>query len=73
MGGFQLVSYGIGVVMSGGKDENNVMRAELHKLSCTSAISDCKWTTMKQKLAKPRKGHNSMLIPDSLAKDLCTP
>ena len=68
-----MVSYGIGVVIAGGKDVDGVIRDELHRMTCSSAISDCYWTTMEQKLKQPRWAHVSMLIPDSLAKDLCIP
>ena len=39
------------------------------RLTCSSAISDCFWTTLKQKLKNPRWLNVSMLIPDSMAKD----
>ena len=66
-----LIAYQNGVVSSGGKNADGDLIGEMFKLTCTNTISDCKWEVMKQKLQNPRWGHFSMLIPDSLANELC--
>ena len=66
-----MVSYGQGALVIGGKDNGNEVRTEIHQLVCGFSLSDCKWKTLDQKLEYPRSRHVSMLIPDSLAKELC--
>ena len=63
------ISLGSSMVVSGGVYSNDGM----YKFECcTNSIDDCEWKTMEQKLKYGRGAHVSMLIPDSLAKELCT-
>ena len=63
------ISLGSSMIVSGGVYSNDGM----YKFECsTNSIDDCEWKTMEQKLKYGRGAHVSMLIPDSLAKELCT-
>ena len=59
---------GQGVLNIGGHGD----RKELLLLECpTNDLNDCDWKILKQELKSPRKLMAAMLIPDSLADDLC--
>ena len=66
-----MVSYGTGALVIGGKNYWHQLRKEIYRLDCKSSLSDCQWKTMEQELKYPKSRHVSMLIPDSLAKELC--
>ena len=64
---------GKGVLVIGGetRNSNGNFEDKIYELKCTNSLEDCKWTTLKQELKYGRKIFISMLIPDSLANDLC--
>ena len=63
------ISLGSSMIVSGGVYSNDGM----YKFECsTNSIDECEWKTMEEKLKYGRGAHVSMLIPDSLAKELCT-
>ena len=67
------VSLGSSMIVSGGLNSVNALVDDMYKFECTTnSIDDCVWKTMEQKLKYVRGGHVSMLIPDSLAKELCS-
>ena len=67
------ISLGSSMIVSGGLNSANGLVDDMYKFECTTnSIDDCEWKTMEQKLKYVRGGHVSMLIPDSLAKELCS-
>ena len=62
---------GQGVLSIGGMTEHNGMTGDIHELQCNGSLDDCQWVTLKQKLEYPRELFGAMLIPDSLANELC--
>ena len=67
------VSLGSSMIVSGGLNSDGDLVDDMYKFECTTnSIDDCVWKTMEQKLKYVRGGHVSMLIPDSLAKELCS-
>ena len=67
------VSLGSSMIVSGGINTAGDLVDDMYKFECTTnSIDDCEWKTMEQKLKYVRGGHVSMLIPDSLAKELCS-
>ena len=61
------------MIVSGGLNSDGDLVDDMYKFECTTnSIDDCVWKTMEQKLKYVRGGHVSMLIPDSLAKELCS-
>ena len=62
---------GKGVLFIGGGIPSK-MSDEIFQLVCpTKNLASCQWKKLSQKLQNARRGQVSMLIPDSLAKDLC--
>ena len=57
--------------MIGGMAGDGTILDMIHELKCTQSLQDCTWITLKQKLKYPRHSSVAMLIPDSLASDLC--
>ena len=57
-----LVSIGGDIIVIGGVDSNYDDQSSLYKLSCNNG--DCKWTTLDQKLQKPRSDMVAMVVPD---------
>ena len=67
-----MVTTSTGPLVVGGKDNDGVFFGDIYQLKCSSQlIAECQWKSMEQKLQYPRAGFVAMLIPDSLAKDLC--
>ena len=67
-----MVTTSTGPLVVGGKDNDGVLFGDIYQLKCSSQlIAECQWKSMEQKLQYPRGGFVAMLIPDSLAKDLC--
>ena len=63
---------GKGVLFIGGGAGNAKVTDEIFQLVCpTTNLASCQWKKLPQKLQYARRGQVSMLIPDSLAKDLC--
>ena len=62
---------GTGIILSGGFNLNGEPQNDMYEFDCKDSINDCQWTKLEQKLKNPRMGHVSMLIPDSLAEELC--
>ena len=60
---------GTGLIISGGLYSE--VKETMFEFECKDSIDDCQWTKLEQKLAYARAGHISMLIPDSLAQELC--
>ena len=60
---------GTGMIISGGIGQK--IRKTIYEFDCKDSIDNCQWTELEQKLEYARAGHISMLIPDSLAKELC--
>ena len=44
---------------------------KIYELKCTDIVEDCQWVTIQQKLKYAKKAFVVMLIPDSLANELC--
>ena len=61
---------GKGVLSIGGWAGGNG-QDRIYELKCTQSLQDCNWITLTQKLKYPRYSSVAMLIPDSLATDLC--
>ena len=57
---------GKGVLFFGGEDQDKIF-----ELKCNESLEDCKWITLQQKLKYPRFASVAMLIPDSLANEIC--
>ena len=64
---------GKGVLVIGGDVGDDNVQDSIYELKCSSTLESCKWITLEQKLKYAREAFVSMLIPDSLAKDLCKP
>ena len=62
---------GKGVLSIGGWADGGDGEDNIYELQCTQSLQDCAWITLKQKLKYPRYSSLAMLIPDSLASDLC--
>ena len=60
---------GNGLIISGGIYTE--LKDTMYEFECQDSIDNCQWTKLEQKLEYARAGHISMLIPDSLAKELC--
>ena len=70
--GASMVTTSTGPLVVGGKDNDGDFFGDIYQLQCSSQlIAECQWKSMEQKLQYPRAGFVAMLIPDSLAKDLC--
>ena len=61
---------GKGLLHIGGGTSGKVT-GEIFQLVCPKNLASCQWEKLPQKLQHARRGQVSMLIPDSLAKDLC--
>ena len=64
-------SNGNGVLVIGGTPDFSENYDGIHELICVNGLKDCQWKTLEQKLKFARRAFVSMLIPDSLANDLC--
>ena len=56
-----IVSLGGDIIVIGGWDNDN-RQSDLYKFSCSDG--ECEWTTMDQKLLKPRSSMVAMVVPD---------
>ena len=57
-----IVSLGGDIIVIGGEDSRSKLQLDLYKLSCSNG--ECEWTTMEQKLQKPRDSMVAMVVPD---------
>ena len=63
---------GQGVLVIGGDVGNDNVQGSIYQLKCSStSLDSCYWITLEQKLKYAREAFVAMLIPDSLAQDLC--
>ena len=63
---------GQGVLVIGGDIGSDEVQDSIYQLKCTSTnLDSCFWITLEQKLKYAREAFVAMLIPDSLAQDLC--
>ena len=59
------------IVIGGDLKPGNTQQDKIYELKCTNSLETCKWVTLQQKLKYARESFVAMLIPDSLAHDLC--
>ena len=60
-----------GVLLIGGDPDGTNRQDKIYELKCENTIENCEWMALPQKLKYARESFIAMLIPDSLAHDLC--